>query len=135
MLLVELHPYEYLYYNPPVGGVQGASGRYATDYWVNIMPEAVQDLQSYIAKVDRAGPTGAIRSERVASAPRSKTKRVLGSNGSGTGSKSSLHCPTHMNCDRALDGKVIATISRLGVPIGVVKNRRAIMQHDVARKN
>jgi len=43
--------------------------------------------------------------------------------------------PTHMNCDRALDGKVIASILRLGVPIGVVKDRRAIMQHDVARKN
>ena len=40
-----------------------------------------------------------------------------------------------MNCDRALDGKVIASILRLGVPIGVVKDRRAIMQHDVARKN
>ena len=40
-----------------------------------------------------------------------------------------------MNCDRALNRNVIATISRLGVPIGVVKDRRAIMQHDVARKN
>jgi len=43
--------------------------------------------------------------------------------------------PTHMNCDRALNRNVIATISRPGVPIGVVKDRRAIMQHDVARKN
>ena len=43
--------------------------------------------------------------------------------------------PTHMNCDRALNGKVIATISRPGVPIGVVKDRRAIMQRDVAREN
>jgi hypothetical protein len=42
---------------------------------------------------------------------------------------------THMNCDRALDGKVIASILRLGVPIGVVKDRRDIMQHDVACKN
>ena len=31
-----------------------------------------------------------------------------------------------MNCDRALDGKVIATIARMGVPIGVVKDRRAL---------
>ena len=37
--------------------------------------------------------------------------------------------------DRALNGKVIATISRPGVPIGVVKDRRAIMQYDVAREN
>jgi hypothetical protein len=34
-----------------------------------------------------------------------------------------------MNCDRNLDGKVIATIERLGVTIGVVKDRRAIRAH------
>ena len=48
VLLVELHPYEYLYYNPLVGGLHGAAGRYVTDYWVNIMPEAVADLTTYI---------------------------------------------------------------------------------------
>jgi hypothetical protein len=32
-----------------------------------------------------------------------------------------------MNCDKALDGKVIATISRMGVAIGVVKDRRAVL--------
>jgi hypothetical protein len=31
-----------------------------------------------------------------------------------------------MRCDQALDGKVIATITRLGIPIGIVKDRRAI---------
>ena len=34
--------------------------------------------------------------------------------------------PTHMNCDRALDGRIVATIERLGVLIGVVKDRREI---------
>ena len=116
--------------------MQGASGRYATDYWVNIMPEAVQDLQSYIAKVDQAG-----------GADRRYTVGACGERASFEDEASSrlewvqdwqqaefFIAPTHMNCDRALDGKVIATISRLGVPIGVVKNRCAIMQHDVARK-
>jgi hypothetical protein len=32
-----------------------------------------------------------------------------------------------MNCDKALDGKVIAKISRMGVTIGVVKDRRAVL--------
>jgi hypothetical protein len=40
--------------------------------------------------------------------------------------------PTHMNCDRMLDGKVIARIERSGVVIGVVKDRRALVRHDVA---
>ena len=40
--------------------------------------------------------------------------------------------PTHMNCDRALEGKVVATIERLGVVIGVVKDRRAVIHRSVA---
>jgi hypothetical protein len=39
-----------------------------------------------------------------------------------------------MNCDRALDGKVIITISRLGAPIGVVKDRRALVHPSLARR-
>jgi hypothetical protein len=34
--------------------------------------------------------------------------------------------PTHMHCDRNADGKVIVRIERLGVLIGVVKDRRAL---------
>ena len=40
--------------------------------------------------------------------------------------------PTHMNCDRALDGKVVATVERLGVLIGVVKDRRTLIGPKVA---
>ena len=56
--LVRLHPYQYLFYNPLVGGLEGASGRYVTDYWVNIMPEAVEDLEAYVAKLDETGDRG-----------------------------------------------------------------------------
>ena len=38
-ILVRLHPYQYLYYNPLVGGIEGASRLYVMDYWVNIMPK------------------------------------------------------------------------------------------------
>ena len=31
--LVTLHPYQYIYYNSLVGGVQGAFRRYEMDYW------------------------------------------------------------------------------------------------------
>jgi hypothetical protein len=40
--------------------------------------------------------------------------------------------PTNMNCDRYLDGRVIATIERLGVVIGVVKDRRELIKRNVA---
>jgi len=101
------------------------------------MPEAVQDLRSYIAKLDQVG-----------GADRRYTVGVCGERASFEDEASSrlewvqdwqqaefFIAPTHMNCDRALNGKVIATISRPGVPIGVVKDRRAIMPHDVTREN
>ncbi|HEY3992748.1 MAG TPA: hypothetical protein VGM01_07675 [Ktedonobacteraceae bacterium] len=31
--MLELHPYEYVYFSPLVGGVQGAYGQYEMDYW------------------------------------------------------------------------------------------------------
>jgi hypothetical protein len=34
--------------------------------------------------------------------------------------------PTHMNCDEILDGKVIVTVGGMSVPIGHVKDRRAL---------
>jgi hypothetical protein len=40
--------------------------------------------------------------------------------------------PTHMNCDRYIDGTVVATVERLGVVIGVVKDRRALTSRNVA---
>ena len=29
------HPHEYVYFNPLVGGLDGAFGNYETDYWGN----------------------------------------------------------------------------------------------------
>jgi hypothetical protein len=40
--------------------------------------------------------------------------------------------PTHMNCDRALEGQIVATVERLGVLIGVVKDRRALIQRHLS---
>jgi hypothetical protein len=54
-VLFRLHPYEYLYYNPVVGGLYGASRLYVTDYWVNIMPEAVYQLEQYLDRTERLG--------------------------------------------------------------------------------
>ncbi|MGA7790464.1 MAG: glycosyltransferase family 39 protein, partial [Xanthobacteraceae bacterium] len=129
--LYRLHPDEYLYFNPLVGGLQGASRRYATDYWVNTMPEAVRDLEHYL---DRSGGPFRKRSlrrytvavcgerlpfEKVADARLQFTRDWKHAD--------FFIAPTHMNCDRALNGRIIATIERLGVPIGVVKDRRALV--------
>ncbi len=62
--LVRLHPYEYLFYNPLVGGLQGASRRYDLDYWFGSMPEAVKLLENYLRRSE-PGKMGQIYSVAV----------------------------------------------------------------------
>jgi hypothetical protein len=127
--LYRLHPYEYLVYNPLVGGIAGASRRYAADYWVTMMPEAVDQLEAFLARtepVESRDPghyyTVAICGERASFVKKAKQH---------------LHwaqvweiadffiTPTHMNCDLDSHGKIVVTVERLGVPIGFVKDQRA----------
>ncbi|HZL31876.1 MAG TPA: glycosyltransferase family 39 protein [Pseudolabrys sp.] len=133
-VLIMLHPYQYLFYNPLVGGLEGASGRYATDYWVNIMPEAVDDLEAFVAKLDEAGKIGrryfvAVCGERLPFEKEANSRLQWTEDWK---KADFFIAPTHMNCDRVLDGKVISTIARLGVKIGVVKDRRSLVQKTVA---
>jgi hypothetical protein len=132
--LYHLHPYEYLYYNQLVGGLEGASRRFVTDYWVNIMPEAVEELHDYL---DRTEPeTAQTKSYKVAVCGERVSYEEY--------ARPNLQwikmydwrladfyiAPTHMNCDRTLAGKVVARIERLGVTIGVVKDRRAVRESE-----
>jgi hypothetical protein len=40
--IVRLHPYEYIYYNSFIGGMDGAQGRFELDYWVISYREAAE---------------------------------------------------------------------------------------------
>lgn len=133
-MLVRLHPYQYLYFNPLVGGLAGAARQFDTDYWVNIMPEAVDDLETYVAQLDEALPsrhryTVAVCGERLPFEKEANSRLQW----TADWKKADFFiAPTHMNCDAALDGDVIASIARLGVPIGVVKDRRGRAQRELA---
>jgi hypothetical protein len=135
-VLVRLHPDQYLFFNPLVGGLEGASRRYTMDYWVNIMPEAVDDLEAFLDRVDRNNPgrsyTVAVCGERV-SFEREADERLQWVKD--WRQADFFIAPTHMNCDRVMDGKVIATIERLGVPIGVVKDRRGPTSRIINNRN
>lgn len=138
--LYRLHPDEYLYFNPLVGGLAGASRRYDTDYWFNIMPEAVGDLEHFLDRTEGAAGLARPRRhytvvvcgerlpfEKEADARLEWTKDIY--------SADFFIAPTNMNCDRYLDGRVIATIERLGVVIGVVKDRRELVKRNIAGIN
>jgi hypothetical protein len=131
LTLYRLHPYEYVVYNPLVGGLAGASRLYATDYWATIMPEAVDGLEAYLARTEPVTSrdahhvyTVAFCGERAAFLKKARPH---------------LHwakiwetadffiAPTHMNCDLNSRGRVVATVKRLGVPLGYVKDQRAMI--------
>jgi hypothetical protein len=133
--LVRLHPYENLFYNSVVGGLQGASRRYDLDYWFSSMPEALHQLEAYLRRTEPADPSrpGQIYSVAVCGDRLAFEKTVT---------LPQLHydfkprwdqseffiSPTQLNCDGDLDGKVIATVERLGVVIAYVKDRRALVR-------
>jgi hypothetical protein len=128
--LVGLHPYEYLFYNSLVGGLPGASRRYETDYWVNIMPAAVKNLEIYLDEMDRqAGRllpqhyTVGVCGERV-SFENEADRRLQWT--PDWDHADFFIAPTHMNCDQVLRGKIVNVIERVGVPIGVVKDLRGL---------
>jgi hypothetical protein len=129
-VLIQLHPYEYLFYNSLVGGLEGASRRYVTDYWVNIMPAAVKDLETYLDQTDtHASPlrpvhyTVAVCGERVSFENEADRRLQFTPDWSHA---DFFIAPTHMNCDRVLRGRIVNVIERVGVPIGVVKDLRGI---------
>jgi hypothetical protein len=134
--LVRLHPYEYLFYNDLVGGLQGAARRNETDYWVNMMPEAVAKLEAYIDKrqlgyvaVPWRRYTVGVCGERFSFENEADTRLQW----TPDWSKAEFFiAPTHLDCDGASGGKVIATIDRLGVVIGVVKDRRDLLPKPIA---
>ncbi len=131
--LVRLHPYEYLFYNGVVGGLEGASRRYDLDYWFNSMPEALHQLEAYLRRTEPGNtilPTRiysvAVCGERL-SFDKTVTLPQLRWDFRHEWSESEFFiAPTQMNCDGDLDGKVIGTVERMGVTIAYVKDRRAL---------
>jgi dolichyl-phosphate-mannose-protein mannosyltransferase len=137
--LVRLHPYENLSYNALVGGLPGAYRRYDMDYWFNSMPEAIHRLEAYLREKTPL---------EISQAPKIYSVAVCGIQleFDKTVTLPQLHwdfrsewdeseffiAPTHMNCDRDLDGDIVATVERFGVPIAYVKDRRAIVKQPMA---
>ena len=137
--LVRLHPYENLSYNALVGGLPGAYRRYDMDYWFNSMPEAIHRLEAYLREKTPLETSQAPKIYSVAvcgiqlSFDRTVTLPQLHWDFRSEWDESEFFiAPTHMNCDRDLDGTVVATVERFGVPIAYVKDRRAIVKLPMA---
>ncbi len=57
---IQLHPYEYIYYNSFIGGVRGAQGRFELEYWATSYRAAMNYVNSIApanGKIFVAGPS------------------------------------------------------------------------------
>ena len=136
--LVRLHPYENLSYNALVGGFPGAFRRYDLYYWFNSMPEAIRMLETFVRN---EAPAETLKAPMIYSVAVCGERLPFDQ----TVTLPQLHfdfrsewdeseffiAPTQMNCDRDLDGDIVATVERFGVPIAYVKDRRAIVKRPV----
>jgi hypothetical protein len=133
-LLVRLHPYQYVYYNALVGGLAGADRRYSMDYWVAIMPEAVARLEAYLDRDTRDPPgrrfTVGVCGERLSFEHEADARLIWTADWY---EADFFIAPTQLNCDRANNGETVVRIERLGVLLGVVKDRRGAMPPHLQR--
>jgi hypothetical protein len=131
--LVRLHPYEYLFYNSMVGGLEGASRRYDLDYWFSSMPEAINRLEAYLRRTAPGDPNWptevysvAVCGERLPFEKAVTLPQLHWDFMAEWNQSQFFIAPTQLNCDRDLDGEIVGTVERLGVTIAYIKDRRKL---------
>lgn len=124
-VLVRLHPYGYVAYNSFAGGVSGSVGRWEQDYWASSLREAALALDAFVAREGRAGArhTVAVCAEPLQAEVWLAPGLVVTRNWR---IADFFLAPTQMGCDGALQGRVVARVERMGVLLGVVKDRRGL---------
>jgi hypothetical protein len=121
--MVRLHPDEYVYFNQLVGGLKGANGRYDTDYWGNSYREAVHDLSGYL-RATQASAQGRKYQIYLKYIDRACVTYYFPPNFSLTYKPEEADyfiANTSIGTDKLLDGPVVLSVERLGVPLAVVK--------------
>jgi len=124
-----LHPDQYVYYNAFVGGVEGAQRNFKLDYWANSYAEAVRGLEAYL------------RQEAGADFPKSEVTVAV----CGPPASAAYYFPANFryarqrdnanffiaftkdDCDRALPGRPVYRVERMGALLSVVLDRRPIL--------
>jgi hypothetical protein len=128
-IMVTLHPDQYIYYNAFVGGVDGAQRKFKLDYWANSYAEAVRGLEAYLR-----AEYGADFEEReftvAICGPPNSARYYFPDNFRMTYQRNNADffiAFTKDNCDKALPGKPIFRVERMGALLSVVLDRRDLV--------
>ncbi|MSO54915.1 MAG: hypothetical protein EXQ90_07340 [Rhodospirillales bacterium] len=135
--IIALHPHQYLSYNILVGGLPGAVGRWDTDYWSNIAPEAIQGIVELVKaeKPDEGHPQ---LTYRVAMCGGRLINESLPSGimyANRWDQADFFVTSTHIGCQRAYPrAPIVFTVARMGATIGVVRDLRVLRRNAATSK-
>ena len=121
-----LHPDEYVYYNGFIGGVEGADGLFKTDYWANSYAEAVAGLEDHLRAEYGADYMDHDFTVAVCGPPIS-AGHFFPPNFIFSDDRNSADfyiAFTKDDCHKALPGREIYRVERMGALLSVVLDRR-----------
>lgn len=130
LLMLRLHPYQYVAYNHLAGGLEGVFRRYELDYWNDSARESAKLLNHLLRDELGTAPAGftvAFCGESVQLNEFLDSRfRVVRD----WPSADFFISATQTGCDRAMNGTLIGQIERDGVPLMVIKDRRELVGPD-----
>lgn len=122
--MVNLHPYEYIYFNSLTGGLKGASQRYETDYWGASFKEATDWI--YKNKKSFAASDGNIYINPCLThlaVPYLKPGMIMDDKKAAI---DYFFTRNHPLCKKS-EGKIIHIIKREGVPLNIIQKEKAMI--------
>ena len=135
--MVLLHPDQYVYYNAFVGGVEGAQHIFKLDYWANSYAEAVRGLEAYLQQEYGADFAKRRFTVAVCGPPESAIYYFPGNFRFAHRRETAdfFIAFTKDNCNRALPGREIYRVERMGALLSVVLDRRDILAEERVAKH
>jgi hypothetical protein len=128
-IMAMLHPDEYVYYNGFIGGVEGADGLFKTDYWANSYAEAVGGLEDHLRAEFGSDYMDHDFNIAVCGPPISAAF-YFPPNFVFTKDRSRADffiAFTKDDCQKALPGREIYRVERMGVLLSIVLDRRSYL--------
>ncbi len=122
--LIQLHPYEYVYYNHLAGDTSAAETQWESDYWSSSLREASKALTT-LPLIRREQPyLVAVCAENIQGSAYLDDRFQVTKDWQAADFYMSS---TNMHCDQVLRGKVIGEVKRGGTILAVVKDRRQLV--------
>lgn len=125
LVMVKLHPYEYIFANSLTGGVAGAYGQYELDYWGSSFKEMAELLQKYVAK-EGGIPPGRIYKVAICG-PWDAAMIYLPPDYEPVVANEPAEfflSTTRWMCQNMRAGREIIRVERMGVPLSIIKDLR-----------